>query len=187
LCGAADGKVSLTAMGFRSDYRHHRLAALICALLLVSPLTGLAQTTAPAPEQKEPGLLESAGKWLDKQVDSAKAVFGHVGKGVEDFGHEAGVAAKSTADTAKDAAEGVASKLSPASVISGHEVCKTAPNGAPDCVAAANAICKAKGFKSGKSVDMTTAETCPAKVYMAGRSNGPECKTETFVSSALCQ
>ena len=34
---------------------------------------------------------------------------------------------------------------------------------------------------------MTTAETCPAKVYMAGRSTGPECKTETFVSSAICQ
>ena len=150
-------------------------------------MAAMAQAAPPAAEQHEPGFLESAGKWLDRQVNGAKSVFGNVGKGVQDFGHEAGMAAKTTANTAKDAAEGVASKLSPASVVSGHEVCRIAPNGAPDCVAAAKAICAAKGFKTGKSVDMTTAETCPAKVYMAGRSGGAECKTETFVSSALCQ
>lgn len=183
----ADANVGLTAMGLRSEYRQ-RLSALVCAgLFALLPIMAVAQTASPAGDQHEPGFLESAGKWLDRQVDGAKAMFGHVGKGVQEFGHEAGVAAQSTADTAKDAAEGVASKLSPASVIGGHEVCKVAPNGAPDCVAAANAICQAKGFKTGKSVDMTTAETCPAKVYMAGRSNGPECNTETFVSSALCQ
>jgi hypothetical protein len=154
---------------------------------MLLPVLAMAQPAPPAGEQHEPGVLESVGKWLDSQVQSAKGIFGSVGKGVENFGHEAGVAARTTADTAKDAAEGVASKLSPASVVHGHEVCKTAPNGAPDCVAAADAICKSKGFKSGKSVDMTTAETCPAKVYIAGRSDGPECKTETFVSSALCQ
>ena len=149
-------------------------------LLALSPILAMAQATPPAGEKQEPGFLESAGKWLDRQMSGAKDA-------VQDFGHEAGVAARTTADTAKDAADSVANKLSPASVVSGHEVCKTAPNGAPDCVAAATAICKSKGFKSGKSVDMTTAETCPAKVYLAGRSGGPECKTETFVSSALCQ
>jgi len=175
-------------MGLRTDCRHHRLPALVCAgLLSLWSVAAVAQGAAPPAEQHDPGFLESAGKWLDRQVDGAKAMFGHVGKGVQNFGHEAGIAARTTADTAKNAADSVANQLSPASVIEGHEVCKTAPNGAPDCVAAANAICKAKGFKTGKSVDMTTAETCPAKVYLAGRSNGPECKTETFVSSALCQ
>lgn len=184
----ADEHVSLTAMGLRADYRHRRLPALICAgVLALLPVAAMAQTASPASDQHEPGFLESAGKWLDRQVNGAKSMFGYVGQGVQDFGHEAGVAARSTADTAKDAADSVAKQLSPASVISGHEVCRIAPNGAPDCVAAANAICKSKGFKTGKSVDMTTAETCPAKVYMAGRSNGPECNTETFVSSALCQ
>ncbi len=184
--GAADPNVSLMAMSLRSACRN-RLPVLACAgLLALLPLAAMAQS-APSTDQHEPGFLESAGKWLDRQVDGAKSMFGHVGKGVEDFGHEAGVAARSTADTAKDAAEDVASKLSPASVVRGHEVCKIAPNGAPDCVAAASAICAAKGFKTGKSVDMTTAETCPAKVYLAGRSDGPGCRTETFVSSALCQ
>jgi hypothetical protein len=34
---------------------------------------------------------------------------------------------------------------------------------------------------------MTTAEECPAKVYIAGRNSGPECTSYTFVSRALCQ
>ena len=105
---------------------------------------------------------------------------------MENFGHEAGIAAKTTVETAKDAADAVA-RHSRARVVTGHEKCKIAPNGAPDCVAAANALCKAKGFGSGKSVDMTTAEVCPAQVYLAGRNSGPGCRTETFVSRALCQ
>ena len=36
-------------------------------------------------------------------------------------------------------------------------------------------MCKSKGFESGKSVDMTTAEVCPAQVYLAGRNSGPGC------------
>jgi hypothetical protein len=54
-------------------------------------------------------------------------------------------------------------------------------------VAAANSVCKAKGFGSGKSVDMTTAEVCPPKVLLSGRTSGPDCRTETFVSRVLCQ
>ena len=79
------------------------------------------------------------------------------------LGREAGIAAKTTADDAKDAADaaGTASNCPATNVVAGHEVCRIAPNGAPDCVAAADAICKGKGFKSGKSVDMTTAENCP--------------------------
>jgi hypothetical protein len=49
------------------------------------------------------------------------------------------------------------------------------------------AVCKAKGFESGKSLDMTTAEVCPPKVLLSGRNSGAECRDETFVSRALCQ
>jgi hypothetical protein len=152
------------------------LVALAAAVL---PVLALAQD-GPAKPQEEPGFLTSVGKWFDDQVSGAKDAF-------RNFGREAGIAAKSTADTAKEAADTLRKQLPATTVVSGHEVCKIAPNGAPDCVAAANAICQSKGFRSGKSVDMTTAETCPAKVYMAGRSSGPECSTETFVSSAICQ
>ncbi|MGH6996404.1 MAG: hypothetical protein ACREES_11945 [Stellaceae bacterium] len=104
----------------------------------------------------------------------------------QNFGHEAGVAAKTTVDTAKGAASAVG-QLSTARVVTGHEKCRNAPNGAPDCVAAADAICQTKGFKTGKSVDMTTAEICPAQVYLSGQNSGPGCRTVTFVSRALCQ
>jgi hypothetical protein len=168
-------------MGFGTQLGRRRLRALVCAgLLTLSPLPARAQGAPPAGEQQESGFLESAGKWLDQQVSGAKDAFRNLGR-------EAGIAAKSTADSAKDAADTLTKQFPAATVVSGHEVCKIAPNGAPDCDTAANAICKAKGFKAGKSVDMTTAETCPAKVYMAGRSSGPECRTETFVSSAICQ
>ncbi|MGN6571529.1 MAG: hypothetical protein ACTHLO_08955 [Pseudolabrys sp.] len=173
---------SLTAMGMTPHLRHRAQAFAGAGLLLLVSSLALAQT-APASD-KDPGFFGSVGQWFDRQVTGAKDMFGNLG-------HEAGVAARTTADTAKDAAKDAAdtltSKLPATTVVRGHEVCRIAPNGAPDCDTAANTICKGKGFKAGKSVDMTTAETCPAKVYMAGRSSGPECKTETFVSSAICQ
>jgi len=138
------------------------------------------------PASESPGLLETIGRWFDRQADNLGSSFKDAGKGVENFGREAGVAAKSTVDGAKDAADAVV-RIPAARVISGHEKCRVAPNGAPDCVAAATAMCKARGFESGKSADMTTAEVCPAQVYLSGRSSGGECRTETFVSRALCQ
>lgn len=138
------------------------------------------------PRQDEPGVLESIGRWLDRQGDNLSSSFKDAGKGVQNFGHEAGVAAQSTVEGAKDAA-GAVVRIPAARVVTGHEVCKVAPNGAPDCVAAATAMCKARGFSEGKSADMTTADVCPAKVYLSGRNTGPECRTETFVSRAFCQ
>jgi hypothetical protein len=140
-----------------------------------------------AQEQKpkeEPGFFESIAGWLDRNIGSA---FQGAGKQVETFGHEAGVAAKTTVNNAKDAAGAVA-RIPAARVMSGHEKCQNAPNGAPDCVGAAERLCKAKGFENGKSLDMTTAEVCPPKVLLSGRSGTPgECRDETFVSRALCQ
>lgn len=142
-----------------------------------------AQQQAPG---QEPGVLESLGRWLDRQSDNFSSSFRNAGKGVANFGREAGVAAQSTVEGAKDAAGSVV-RIPAARVITGHEVCKLAANGAPDCVAAANAMCKARGFDGGSSADMTTADVCPAKVYLSGRNSGPECRTETFVSRAFCQ
>ncbi len=137
----------------------------------------VAQESAKAPE--EPGFFEGITRWFDETFSGAS-------KQVENFGHEAGVAAKTTVNTAKDAAGAVA-RIPNARVMSGHAKCNNAPNGAPDCLAAANTLCKAKGFESGKSLDMTTAEVCPPKVLMSGRSVPGECRDETFVSRALCQ
>jgi hypothetical protein len=159
----------------------------VAGLLLLSTLA-IAQDQ-PAPNQKpqqSQGFFGSVGRWLEEQTSNMGASFNDARKRVEGFSNAAGDAAKTTVEGAKDAADAVV-RIPATRAISGHEKCQLAPNGAPDCVAAANAICKAKGFGSGKSLDMTTAEVCPVKVYMSGRSTGPECKTDTFVSQALCQ
>lgn len=168
------------------------LAAWVIALSAASALAQQQQQQqqqqqrVQQPQPSEPGVLESLGRWLDRQSDNISSSFKDAGKGVVNFGREAGVAAQSTVEGAKDAAGSVV-RIPAARVVTGHEVCKPAPNGAPDCVAAANAMCKARGFEGGTSADMTTADVCPAKVYLSGRNSGPECRTETFVSRAFCQ
>lgn len=166
------------------------LLACLCAGILVffSVLAAAQEQARPpaGPSQDGRGLFGSLSRWFDEQAAKIRSTFKDAGRQVENFGHEAGIAARSTANGARDAADAVA-RIPNTRLATGHAKCLIAPNGAPDCVAAANAVCQAKGFESGKSVDMTTAEVCPPKVYMSGRSSGPECTTETFVSRALCQ
>lgn len=158
---------------------------LAAVFVVVSALaSALAVAQERQPPKDEPSVLESVGRWFEEQGNNISSTFKDAGKKVESFGHEAGVAAKTTVESAKDAAGAV--RL-PTGVVDGHEKCRNAPNGAPDCIAAATAMCKTKGFESGKSADMTTAEVCPAQVYLSGRNSGPGCRTETFVSRALCQ
>ena len=66
--------------------------------------------------------------------------------------------------------------------------CPVAPNGAPDCKTAADKLCQTKGFKEGKSLDVDSAEKCSAKVYIPGYKRQPgDCRTENYVTRALCQ
>jgi hypothetical protein len=159
---------------------------LLAAALAMSALAQDNQRDSHSAQAEEPGFFESIGKWFGRQADKIGSSFQDAGKNVKNFGKEAGIAARTTVEGAKDAADAVV-KMPGARVISGHQQCSQAPNGAPDCVAAATAMCKAKGFGSGKSADMTTAEVCSPQVYLSGRNSGPGCHTETFVSRALCQ
>jgi hypothetical protein len=165
-----------------------RPAALAGALAVLCVLTtGAAFAQAQgANKAAAPDIFTAVGQWLDRQAENLSSSLRSAGKGFEEFGHEAGIAARTTADNAKGAAGAVAN-LPGARVVLGHAKCQIAPNGAPDCLAAADEVCRAKGFRSGKSLDMTTAEICPPKVYLAGRNSGPGCHTETFVSRAFCQ
>jgi hypothetical protein len=157
------------------------------ARMLMSALA-FAQDAAPSSEKpaEEQGFFATIGRWFSQQSANVNATFKDARQKVEGFGQDAGAAAKSTVEGARDAAGAVA-RIPAARSVSGHEKCQNASNGAPDCIAAANALCKGKGFDSGRSLDMTTAEICPPKVWMSGRSTGPECHTETFVSRAFCQ
>ena len=166
------------------------LPACLCAgaLLLMSALA-VAQEQAPPTSAQPPegrGLFNSFSRWFDEQAAKIHSSFKDAGRQVEDFSHDASVAARTTASGAKDAADAVA-RIPRTRVVAGHAKCLTAPNGAPDCRAAADAVCKAKGFSFGNSLDMTTAEVCPPKVYMSGRTSASDCTSENFVSSALCQ
>lgn len=163
--------------------------AWLCAIVVVlASALAFAQDVAPSSEtrQEDTGFFAAIGRWFSQQSANVNSTFKDARQKVEGFSQDAGAAAKSTVEGAKDAAGAVA-RIPNVRTVSGHEKCQVAPNGAPDCVAAANAICKTNGFDSGRSLDMTTAEICPPKVWMAGRSTGPECRMETFVSRAVCQ
>jgi hypothetical protein len=163
------------------------LAAGLCVALLMSVAGAMAQASgAAAAEPKHGNFFDNLFQWFGQQAATFNSNLRNAGAQVENFGREAGIAAQTTADAARDAAGAVA-KIPNARVIVVHEKCGKAPNGAPDCVAIAMNVCKAKGFESGKSVDMTTSEICPPKVLLSGRNSGPECHDETFVSRVLCQ
>jgi hypothetical protein len=167
-----------TEPAWHCHLRNRALRGVGACLFAVAFVISAAAQDGAKPRE-EPGLFDGIVRWFDETFSGA-------GKQVENFGNEAGIAAKTTVNTAKDAA-GAVVRIPSARVMSGHAKCVTAPNGAPDCVAAANALCKDKGFEFGKSLDMTTAEVCPAKALVSGRSSPGECKDETFVSRALCQ
>jgi hypothetical protein len=191
-------KVSLTIMGtirgtlfFRSWIPAVVALVLLSASIVSVPIAAAQDAGKNNPPASKPladdDYLGKIGRWFDEQAAKFKSNFNDAKSKVDNFGHEAGIAAKTTVDTAKEAADAVA-RIPNARVVRGHEKCVLAANGAPDCVAAANAVCKTQGFSSGKSVDMTTAEDCPANVLISGRSAGTnECSTVTFVSRALCQ
>jgi hypothetical protein len=171
------------------------LAFLATSVVSMPPAVAQdAGKSRPAPAQPpiaDDDFLGKIGRWFDEQGAKFRSNFNSAKTGVDNFGHEAGVAAstaaKATVDTAKDAADAVG-HLTNSHLVKGHEKCVLAANGAPDCVAAATAVCKAQGYSSGKSADMTTAEDCPPKVFISGRTPGEnECKTVTFVSRAICQ
>ena len=171
--------------------------ALACAgaLLLMSTAATAqdagARNIVVAQATEREGFFERAGRWWDDSVDWMTSGFRGARDRVKNLGQEAGTAARTSADTAKTVAKDTADAVKTipnTRIVSGHEVCPVAPNGAPDCIAAVLALCRSKGFKTGSSLSSTTAEKCPPQVLLAGRTGAPgECKSETFISRAICK
>src|ERR1700722_2234111 len=89
---------------------------------------------------------------------------------------------------AKDAADSLSHLARPANMVTGRMACLVAANGAPDCKTGADRLCQTKGFKEGKSLNTDSAETCSPKVLIPGRQRKPDdCRTDNYVTSALCQ
>ncbi len=72
-------------------------------------------------------------------------------------------------------------------VVKGRVVCPVSANGAPDCKAASDKLCQGKGFNEGKSLDTDSAQSCSRKSFMTGNKADDVCKTESYVTRALCQ
>ncbi|HZO46462.1 MAG TPA: hypothetical protein VFB68_11245 [Xanthobacteraceae bacterium] len=134
----------------------------------------------PVPSYR-PGFLDALGRWfgdpkaaLDSQVRSTQEALGGT------LGTLGG--------QARDAAGNVIA-LPGTRVITGRQLCPPASNGAPDCEQGVEALCRAKGFQGGgRTIDVTSAQRCPARVYLENRApKQGECRTETYVTRAVCQ
>lgn len=122
----------------------------------------------PAPPKENPGLINEIGKLLEKPASMLPTL-------------------KSPRETIDDAA-GALSRLAKSPGVKGRAACPIAANGAPDCKTAADKLCQSKGFKEGKSLDVDTTRSCSARALLSGRKpEESECRTETYVTRAVCQ
>ncbi len=123
----------------------------------VDPPSTVPPEEAPPPSGYRPGFIDALGRWLgdskaalDSQMKSTQETLGTLGS------------------QARDAAGNV--MVVPGSrVITGRQLCPPAANGAPDCQQGVVALCRTKGMEAGRSLDVTSSQRCPAKVWMSGR------------------
>jgi hypothetical protein len=131
------------------------------------PALGLQEQGQPPPEAapapaENPGLIHEMGKLFDKILPPLK----------------------SPSETIGD----LSRFTKPSSMVAGRTICPIAVNGTPDCKLAADKLCQGKGYKEGKSLNTDSAETCSPKVLIPGRQRKPDdCRTDNYVTSALCQ
>jgi hypothetical protein len=129
----------------------------------------------PQPSPESPGLLNEMGRLFHKIIPPMKTP----GEAIDDLNARA-------KDTMKDAGDAL-SRLRPGAMVKGRMACPMNA-GTPDCKSGADKLCQSKGYKEGKSLGTDSAETCSAKVMIPGRQRKPDdCRTDTFVTTALCQ
>ena len=124
-------------------------------------------TPPPSPSgSSRPGLIDKLGDWLRDSAEGTQQRLDDLNKG--------------TLDTL--------SRIPIAGFASGRSLCPRSANGAPDCYAATDKLCKEKGYTSGRSLDTESAETCNPRIYLPGYQRKPsDCRTDTFVTRAACQ
>ena len=169
------------------------------------PPPHLGEPSAAGVPGYRPGFFDAFGRWVQESTAGFNANLGAGWGSPKGMSDAAASAARNTADVAKGAAEmtrgaadamtsvaretaGALTRLPTSRVVVGRERCTVAPNGAPDCRVAAEAMCKAGGFASGSSIDFETAEVCPSTALMARwRGEKVTCETQNFVTRSLCQ
>lgn len=179
-------------------------AGLVVAIALSWPVCGRAEQSAPAPEapasagenapapappkpEASEKPLRALERWLEKSASDLKAGIDASQEKWRKLNEENEQAAKDAArEAAKNAAEALKT-FSGMKIVEGRELCPTAPNGSPDCQPAAEKICQAKGFASGKSADIQTTRKCSPRALLSGAPAREACVSETFVIKAACQ
>jgi hypothetical protein len=141
---------------------------------------------APSAEPNRPGFIDAFGHWIETSVNNWNSGLKGAADVAKDAAGAAGDAAKGAANAATDTAGAVA-RIPASRVIAERVTCPVAPNGAPDCRAAADAICRGHGFAYGSSIDFQTAEKCPPVALNRRDSEPPRCVIESYVTRALCQ
>jgi hypothetical protein len=135
-----------------------------------------ARPSPPPAGEENPSLINEMGKLLEKSL-SILPTLKTPGETVDDLNAHA-----------KDAGDSLSRLARPSSMVTGRMGCPVSANGAPDCKLGADKLCQSKGFKEGKSLNTDSAEKCSAKVYLPGYKRQPgDCRTENYVTRALCQ
>jgi hypothetical protein len=130
----------------------------------------------PPPREENPGLINEIGKLFEKTKSLLPPL-----KSPSEAMNDLNAGARGAGDSLSNLAR-------PSTMVSGRAACTVAVNGAPDCKAGADRLCQSKGYKDGKSLDTDAAEKCSPKVYLPGYKRQPgDCRTENFVTRAVCQ
>lgn len=139
----------------------------------LAPEPPAAATPAEPQPAGRPGLVDRLGDWLRDSAEGVSSGLKGTQQRIDDIN-------KGTLDTL--------TRIPVAGFASGRSLCPRAANGAPDCYAATEKLCREKGYTSGTSLDTQSAETCNPRIYLPGyqRKEG-DCRTETFVTRAACQ
>jgi hypothetical protein len=201
LCSSLGSSLVSSADGARS--RRAASPAWLLAVALCLGAAGIAaadepQSPPPAPQTglpaqppvaNAPGFLHQLGVWWNDGFADFNAKMKSAKDRLDDLNNQAATqdALKNAAQATKDAATAVA-RLPGMRVFELHDRCPPAGNGAPDCEMAAANACHGKGFGSGKPLDVSTSQECPARVVLSGQQPAPaECHDETVILRVVCQ
>ena len=148
-----------------------------------------AQPAQPAPPPKKEGFFDALGQWWDQSAADFDANLKKMkssdrrGQRAQRQGRARGDARCRHRDQGSD--RRACRNCRPRASSRASERCALAPNGSPDCGPAAEAICKAKGFKTGQSANIESARKCSARALLT--RNEQDCTNETIVTRAACQ
>src|SRR5205807_1628293 len=147
------------------------------ALMLLGTVAARAEPEAERGRRTDDGPFAAFGRLIDESIAGITSGFKGARDTVDDIGGKAGQAAKA----ARDATDTVI-RLPRTSVVAGRALCATAPNGAPDCRPAIESMCRAKGFDSGRSLDVQTEQKCPPEALLNSQQPADaECRLESYV------